>query len=61
MSSQQRPKTRHYLLFAAGLAMFPLAVWLFVRGDPLGVGFALIVGSLSVAYSGVNLFVRQWP
>jgi hypothetical protein len=41
--------------------MFPLAVWLYLRGDYLGVAFAVIAGVLALAYTIVNLFVREWP
>jgi hypothetical protein len=41
--------------------MFPLAWWFYARADYLGVAFALSIGILAVAYSAVNLFVRQWP
>jgi hypothetical protein len=41
--------------------MFPLAWWLHTRADDLGVAFAVTVGVLTVAYTAVNLFIRQWP
>jgi hypothetical protein len=49
------------LQLIAGIAMFPLAVWLYLRGDYLGVAFAVIAGVLALAYTIVNLFVREWP
>ena len=47
--------------FVAGLAMFPLAWWFYSRADHLGVAFAVTIGVFTVAYTVVNLFVRQWP
>jgi hypothetical protein len=60
---QMRPQRRplHFVQFIAGLAMFPLAIWFYIRGDFLGVVFATIAGVLAVAYTCVNLFIRQWP
>jgi hypothetical protein len=57
----QPRKTLHVFQLAAGLAMFPLAWWMYSRADYLGVAFALSIGFLSVAYTVVNLFVRPWP
>jgi hypothetical protein len=54
-------KPLHVIQLLAGLAMFPLAYWLLTRADFLGVGFALAIGFLTVAYTAINLFVRQWP
>lgn len=59
MNRRRRPL--HVFQFIAGLAMFPLAVWLYLRGDYLGVVFAVIAGVLALAYTIVNLFVREWP
>jgi hypothetical protein len=56
-----RRKPLHVLQLVAGLAMFPLAGWLYLRADYLGVAFAVTVGLLAVAYTTINLFVRQWP
>ena len=59
MERKRRPL--HIVQLVAGLAMFPLAVWLYLRGDYLGVAFAVLIGLATVAYTVVNLFVRQWP
>jgi hypothetical protein len=57
-----RPRKRlHIVQLVAGLAMFPLAVWFYLRGDYLGIAFALVIGFVAVGYTLVNLFVRQWP
>jgi hypothetical protein len=58
---QRRRKPLHVVQLVAGLAMFPLAYWLYSRADYLGVAFAVTIGVLTVAYTAVNLFVRQWP
>ena len=54
-------KPLHVLQLIAGLAMFPLAIWMYFRADYLGVAFAVIIGLLAVTYTAVNLFVRPWP
>jgi hypothetical protein len=58
---RRRRKPLHILQFVAGIAMFPLAIWLYLKGDLLGVGFALVAGAIALAYTSVNLFVRDWP
>jgi len=58
---EHRWKPLHVVQLLAGLAMFPLAYWLYTRADYLGVGFALAIGFLTVAYTSINLFVREWP
>jgi hypothetical protein len=59
MSRKRKPL--HVVQFVAGLAMFPLAGWMYLQGEYLGVGLAVLIGLLTVAYTGMNLFVRQWP
>jgi hypothetical protein len=58
---QRRRKPLHVIQFIASLAMFPLAAWLYLRGDYLGVGIAIVAGVMALAYTSVNLFIRQWP
>ena len=42
-------------------AIIQHAIWLYLRGDYLGVGIAIVAGVIALAYTSVNLFVRQWP
>jgi hypothetical protein len=58
---ERKRKPLHIIQLIAGVAMLPLAVWLYLRGDYLGVAFAVLIGLATVAYTVVNLFVRQWP
>jgi hypothetical protein len=54
-------KPLHVFQLVAGLAMFPVAYWMYTRADYLGVAFAVTIGALAVTYTMVNLFVRPWP
>jgi hypothetical protein len=58
---ERRHKPLHLVQLVAGLAMFPLGYWFYSRADYLGVALAVTIGVLTVAYTAVNLFVRQWP
>jgi hypothetical protein len=58
---ERRRKPLHVFQLVAGLAMFPLAYWFYVRADYLGVAFAVTIGLVTVAYTAVNLFARRWP
>ena len=57
----RRRKPLHVVQLVAGLTMFPLAWWFYSQADYLGVAFAATIGVLTVAYTVVNLFIRQWP
>jgi hypothetical protein len=58
---KRRRKPLHVFQFVAGALMLPLAVWLYLKGDYLGMSLAIIAGVLALAYTIVNLFVRDWP
>lgn len=58
---ERRRRPLHVFQLVAGLAAFPLAIWMYLRADYLGVAFAVTIGLLAVAYTVVNLFVRPWP
>lgn len=58
---KHRRSPLHIIQFVAGLAMFPLAVWFYLRGDVVGVGLAVVVGAIALAYTSVNLFAGPWP
>jgi heme/copper-type cytochrome/quinol oxidase subunit 4 len=60
-ASIRRRRPLHIIQFIAGVAIVPLAVWLFMQGDLRGGVLTAIVAVIAIAYAGINLFFRPWP